>query len=259
MQASENQRPPGRRRRRPTDPRHQLWFAIGLLLTIGVGGTLGYWALGLTPLDALYQTVITVTTVGFREIGDVDGRFEVFTIIVVLVGTSTTLYTFSIVLEILIEGRLTDHYRRQRMERDIAHLRGHVILCGYGQVGRAITDSLERSGHNVVIIDREETIEEVEDHYWVHGDATDDSVLRIAGLEHASTLICAMNSDADNLFVTLSARAERSDLFIVARATNQSVEPKLRRAGANQVVNPHQIGGSRMAALVLENSRPGGL
>jgi voltage-gated potassium channel len=236
-----------------------LWFAIGLLIAIGLGGTLGYWGLGLAPLDALYQTVITVTTVGFREIGDVDGRFEVFTIVVVLVGTSTTLYTFGIVLEILIEGRLTDHYRRQRMERDIAHLRGHVILCGYGQVGRAITDSLERSGHNVVIIDREETIEEVEDHYWVHGDATDDSFLRTAGLEHASTLICAMDSDSDNLFVTLSARAERPDLFIVARATNQSVEPKLRRAGANQVVNPHQIGGSRMAALVLENSRPGGL
>jgi len=216
-----------------------------------VVGTAGYVVLGLSLLDAVYQTVTTVSTVGFREVGEVDAAFKVFTILLILTGAGTVLYTLSVLLETLIEGRLTDHLWRRRMEREIAGLQGHVIVCGWGRLGRTITADLLRAGQSVVVVDRDPRVESSPAPFVV-GDATDDAVLDAAGIDRASTLIAALDTDADNLYVILSARSHRPELFLIARAKLETAEPKLRQAGANRVVNPQLLGGARIAAMTLQ-------
>lgn len=229
-----------------------LRLSLTLLLAVTAVGTIGYTALGLTALDALYQTVTTISTVGFRELGEVDDRWKTFTIVIILFGTGTALYTLGVLLETLVEGRLSDQLGRRRMERHIASLHDHVIVCGWGRVGRTIAAYLSGANRPLVVVDRDG--DRVADcgHPTVIGDATDDGVLRAAGIEHAGALIAALNTDADNLYVTLSGRSLRPDLFIVARARVESAEPKLLQAGADRVVNPQHIGGARMAALALQ-------
>ena len=230
----------------------QLRLSLLLLLCVTAAGTLGYFALGLDPLDALYQTITTISTVGFREIGEPDRDFKLFTIAVVLVGTGTALYTAGVLLETLVEGRLTHQLGRRRMERHIDSLHDHIIVCGWGRVGRTIAAHVVGAGRHVVVIDRDRGRLEDIDHAALVGDATDDAVLRGAGIERAAVLIAALNTDADNLYVTLSGRSLCPDLFIVSRARVESAESKLLQAGANRVVNPQQIGGARMAALALQ-------
>ena len=214
-------------------------------------GTFGYHRLGLTVGEALYQTVITITTVGYEEIGTVTDSYRVFTILLIMFGVGAALYTLSVLIESLFEGRLDDEIRRRRMQKQIDRLSGHVVLCGFGQVGRAIYRELSAGERTVVVIDRRELIDEGLAHAVV-GEATDDGVLVAAGLERASTLVLALDSDVDNLYVALTARSMCPGLFIVARSNNSSAEPKLRQAGVDRVVNTHEIGGSRMAALVLQ-------
>ncbi len=242
----------GRRSNRvlPRDPWGRFRVGLAGFAAVIVMGTGGYLVLGLGLLDAVYQTVVTVSTVGYREIGEVGDRYQIFTVLLILFGTGTALYTLSVLLETLFEGRLNDQFRRRRMQNEIDRLRGHVVLCGYGQVGRAILAELDRAERDVVIIDRVELDPELR--FVVTGEATEDEVLTRAGLDRAATLVLALNFDVDNLYVTLTARSLRSDLYIVARANSSAVGPKLHRAGADRVVNPHEIGGSHMAQLVLE-------
>jgi len=247
----------GKRQRTRID-RRDPWarFRVGLtLLTlIIIVGSIGYMLLGLDMGDAIYQTVITVSTVGYREVGDVDRQFyKSFTIGLILLGTGTALYTIGVLLETLFEGQLDDQFRRQRMQRKIDQLQGHVIICGFGQVGRSIVTEMHRAGRDVVIVDRVEPDpgDLPADVPVVLGEATDDAVLALAGIERAQTLVVALDSDADNLFVALSARTENNKLFIISRANSSRVVDKLHRVGVDRVVNPHEIGGSRMAAMVL--------
>jgi voltage-gated potassium channel len=223
---------------------------LALAIVIGIGWV-GYRLQGLGGVDALFQTVQTVTTVGFNEVGTVDRTYQLFTIALMLVGVGTALYTLGVSLEALLEGRLSADFRRFQMDKEIDRLRGHVIVCGLGQVGSAIVDDLARSGHEVVAVDQREDQAGIPDSVRVlAGDATDDEVLDRAGLAHASTLVLAMDADASNVFVALSARRTRPDLLIVARSSRPGSESKLLQAGADRVINPHAVGGARMAALV---------
>ncbi len=221
-----------------------------MLTAILAAGTAGYVLLGLDLLDALYQTVITVSTVGYGDPEDIGGRYQLFTIALILLGTGTSLYTIGVVIEMLFEGRLDDHIRRRRMQRSIDSLSGHAVVCGYGQVGQAIAAAMIDAGTDVVLIDSNSDVDPGDLHL-VPGDATHDSTLRNAGLERASSLVVALDSDADNLYVALSARALCPELFIVARANSGDALPKLQQAGADRVINPHQIGGAHMAAAAL--------
>jgi len=237
------------------DPWARFRVAFALLIAILIVGSIGYMLLGLSFGDAIYQTVITVSTVGYREVGDIDRQFyKSFTIGLILLGTGTALYTIGMLLETLFEVQLDDQFRRQRMQRKIDQFEGHVIVCGFGQVGRAIVAEMHRAGRDVVVVDRTEPdpydLPEVVP--VVLGEATEDEVLASAGIARAETLVVALDSDADNLFVALTARTENSDLFIVARANSSRVVDKLMRVGVDRVVNPHEIGGSRMAAMVLQ-------
>ncbi len=235
----------------PKDAWGRFWAGLGVFALVIAGGTFGYRQLGLTVGEALYQTVITVTTVGFGEVGTVTDSYRVFTVLLILFGAGTALYTLGVLIESLFEGRLDDQIRRRRMQKQIDRLSGHVVLCGFGQVGRAIHRELATAGRTVVVVDRREFDDEGLQRSVV-GEATDDSVLVSAGLERASALVLALDSDVDNLYVALTARSMCPGLFIVARSIDSSAEPKLRQAGVDRVVNTHEIGGSRMAALVLQ-------
>lgn len=241
-------------RRPEQDPWRRFQASTLLVLTIVLIGWVGYRMLGLPWFDALYQTVITITTVGFSEI-DIElantVRYRLFTLFLVVVGVGAVLYTISVFVDTLIEGTLNDAFRRRRMTNAVKKMDGHTIICGWGQVGHAVAAFCYRLGTPVVVIDRDPQ-DDYSELPLIVGDATSDQVLRAAGVERAHTMVLALDHDADNLFVCLSARAIRRDLFIVARTSDQKNETKFFQAGANRVINPHEIGGSRMAALALQ-------
>jgi voltage-gated potassium channel len=224
-----------------------LAFAVVLL-----AGTTGYTLLGFDVLDAIYQTVTTVTTVGFREVHPLTPAGQVFTIVLILVGVGTALYALGALLEVFVEGDLRDHMGRRRMDHAINRMTGHIIVCGWGRVGVSSRQYLRDTGREIVVVDRDPArLSGVRDPH-VLGDVTDDAVLRAAGIQRAEALIAALDTDADNVYVTLSARALRPDLVIIARARDESSMSKLLRAGADRAVNPQLMGGRRMAAFALQ-------
>jgi voltage-gated potassium channel len=237
---------------RMRDPFRSVRIGLGALGLVLVVGIVGYILFGFQPLDAVYQTVITVTTVGFNSPHRLDNGSKVFTILLILVGVGTALYTFSAVLEVLIDGHIRNLVRRRKMDRDIARMSGHVIVCGWGRVGREVARFLASADRDVVVVDRDpERLGEVP-YATVRGDVTDDETLQEAGIDRAATLVAALDTDADNLYVTVAGKSMRPDLQIIARARSESSEPKLVRAGADRVVNPQQLGGDRMAAFVTQ-------
>jgi len=241
-----NFHPPG------PDPWSRVRFGASVLVAILAIGVLGYRILGLDLFDAIYQTGITVTTVGFDETGppdEIDTAYRAFTLFLVFFGTGGVLYTIGMIVEAFLEGTLTDDRRKRKEQRVIDRMTNHVVVAGAGRVGSAIVEYALRHDADVVVIDRDPP--EDLGVPIVVGEATDEEVLRQAGVDRAHTLIAALNTDADNIYVTLTARALSPDLFIVVRTNHQADEPKFRRAGANRVVNPHEIGGSRMGALAM--------
>ncbi len=229
----------------------RLGGALALLLAVLVLGTVGYVILGFGFLDALYQTVTTVATVGYREVQPLSTAGKIFTMVLILLGVGAALYAFSVLIETLVEGRIQDVLGRRRMERAIDAMHDHVIVCGWGRVGRSIAAEVTAAGRDLLVIDHDAARLADCPHPTIIGDATDDDVLARAGLARASAVVAAVDQDAENSFITLSARASRPDVFIVSRARSIESESKLRRAGADRVVNPQHIGGARMAAFVL--------
>ena len=225
---------------------------MGALAFVVVVGTCGYLILGFDFLDAVYQTVSTVTTVGANSPHRLSGGGLAFTIVLILLGVGTALYAISAVFELLLEGHVRDLMRRRKMERRIDRMQSHVIVCGWGRVGREVVQFLTNAGRDVVVIDRDPDRLSGIPHSSVCGDVTDDEVLRRAGIDRAMTLVAALDSDADNLYVTVASKSMRPDLQIIARARSDSSEPKLVRAGADRVVNPQQLGGDRMASFVIQ-------
>jgi len=231
-----------------------LAIAAALIVGVLVAGTVGYTLLGLGAVDAAYQTIVTVSTVGFREIadGDPDTTWKAFTSVLILFGTGSMLYGATSVIESIVEGRLSGQFRRYRMQRSIDNLSGHLIVCGTGRVGQAITEFVRSVGQEVVVVDRDETRLPDEDVLHVAGDATSDDVLRRAGIERAATLVSALGTSVDNLYVTLSSRKMNPGLFIVSRADDSESMAKMLQVGADRAVNPYEIAGSRMASLATQ-------
>ncbi len=230
----------------------------GLVVVIGLG-TLGYLLLPASadgrsfgPLESLYQTVTTVSTVGFRELHPLSTTGQVFTLVLIILGTGTVLYSLGLLVEAVTEGHLRQHLERRRMDRHIDTLQGHVIICGYGRVGRAAADQLLATGNAVVVIDRDPARFEDDDVLHLVGEATGNAMLREAGIERARALVATLDTDADTVYLTLSARALAPDLVIVARARTADSKEKLVLAGATRAVNPQMIGGRRLAALALQ-------
>jgi voltage-gated potassium channel len=229
--------------------------ALIALVAVTVFGTVGYLLLGFTLLEALYQTVTTVATVGFREVRPLSSAGQVFTMVLIVLGVGTVLYSLSVILEAVTEGHLREHMERRHMDKVIAAMTGHVIICGHGRVGRAAAEFLAASGHQVVVVDNDAGRLEQLGHgpiYHLCGDVTDDAVLRDAGIARARALIATLDTDADTVYVTLSARAIRPDLVIIARARTTDSKAKMLLAGASRAINPQRIGGRRMAVFALQ-------
>lgn len=235
----------------------RLAVPLSLLAVVYVAGVAGYMILeGWDFPDASYMTVITVATVGYGETRPLDPLGRWFTTALILGGMGTILYAVSSVTAFFVEGELRTLLRRGKMDKAIARLSGHHILCGAGRVGSVILAELLRTGQKTVVVDRDMHLLEEEFQgnpglLTVEGDATHDSVLERAGILRAKGLLAALSEDKDNLFVVLSARSMNPSLRIIARADEESTRDKLLKAGADAVVFPHTIGGLRMASEML--------
>jgi voltage-gated potassium channel len=237
-------------------PRRLLLLVLVPLLFLAAG-TVGYrlvegpaWSV----FDALYMTVITLTTVGYQEVHPLTPVGRAFTIALCLTGVFTLLYVASEFIRAVVSGELRKDVGRRMMERTLADLRDHAIVCGLGRMGRRVCKEFEAQKQRYVVVERdEELLEDFRAEYgvYVHGDATSDETLRRAGVERAKALLAVVASDAENLYITLSARLMNEKLAIVARAEEEGAEVKFRRAGANHVVSPYVTGGFRLAQAVI--------
>ena len=232
----------------------RIWLAV-VLATIVIG-TVGYIVLFRWDLaDAAYMTVITMTTVGFREVRElVNWPERLWTMILAVSGVGIIYGSIGIVAEAVIAEVSSGRREARRMAEAVASLRGHFILCGYGRVGSTVARELVHAGQRLVVIDiLPDSLEHArrDGHLVVEGDATADDTLRLAGLENARGLVATIDSDANNVYVTLSARALNPKLFIVGRANAEGADAKLLQAGANRVVSPYTMAGRRMAELAI--------
>ncbi|HBG19877.1 MAG TPA: potassium channel protein [Desulfobulbaceae bacterium] len=224
-----------------------------LCLTIAFG-TSGYVIIeGMTLFEAFYMTVITISSVGFSEIKPLSDAGRWITIVVITLGISTLTYTLGQVARVFVEGELRRILGRRKLEKQIAALKDHFIICGYGRIGQIIVKELQRANIPLVVIEQDkaavETLE-ADQILYLNMDATSDEALTTAGLDRARGLVTAVSSDADNVFIALSAKGMRRDIFILARASDVKNENKLLRAGASRVVCPYQMGGRRMAEIL---------
>jgi voltage-gated potassium channel len=230
--------------------------ALLALGTITVTGVLGYMVLeGWSFTDALYMTVITLTTVGYREVHTLDTTGQLWTMFLLVTGVGTLFYAAVSSVELVVEGTMRGFFGRRRMEAAINKLQGHYILCGYGRVGRQVAREFSGEGVPFVIIEQEPgTAEECvgEGYLVVIGEAADDAVLEEAGIRRAAGLVAAVDSDADNVFVVLSARKLNPKLHIVARAGSDESAAKLEIAGADRTLSPYAVGGRRLASLATQ-------
>lgn len=224
-----------------------------LVLVTGVG-TFGFWAIeDASPFDALYMSVITLTTVGYHEAVPLSDAGRFFAIFLIYMGVLSSGISIGIVTDLIFEDTLTNFFKGIQMSRKMAEVKGHYIVCGYGSTGRGIVEELLLQGEQVCVVDeRELDFEEVKPAYFIRGDARDDDVLQDAGIGQAKGLATTLTEDADNVFVVLSARALNRELRIVSRFKHDSTQKKLMTAGANEVVSPYRMGGKRLA-LALNN------
>jgi len=218
-------------------------------------GTLGYIEIeGWSAWDAFYMTIITVTTVGYREIHELSWLGQAWTVVVLLGGVATLFYTASMVMALVVEGGLHAHLERRRFTRMLHEIENHFIICGYGRIGSTIAEEFRKQNVPFVVIDRmAERIQTVLEYggLAVEADASREDVLVRVGIHRARGLIAAVGTDAENVYAVLSARVLRPDLFIIARVESEDAEPKLRRAGADRVISPYQLGAVQMAATAL--------
>ena len=225
---------------------------IGAVVFFGV---VGYMVLqGWSFLDALYMTVITITTVGYGEIGKLSQSGRVFTIILIFLGIGTMAYFLGVVAQAMVELQIRSIIGRRKLGLRIRAMKKHYIICGYGRIGRIISHELKTQNIPVVVVDNDQAsrpLLESDDIPYIIDDATNEEVLKEAGIERAKGLVAVVSSDADNVFVTLTARGMNHGLFIVSRADDEKAERKLLRAGADRVVMPYLIGGQKMAQTII--------
>ncbi|MBF0506475.1 MAG: potassium channel protein [Nitrospirae bacterium] len=227
----------------------------GLLIFLIISiGTAGFIVIeGWNFIDAIYMTIITLSTVGYREIHDLSTRGRIFNMFLIIGGVGTVIYVLSIGAKLVLEGELQELFGRKRLEKKIKDLHQHYIICGYGRMGKIICRELKAKSEKFVVIERNsDRLPVKEDVLVVDGDATQDEVLKEAGIEKAKGLISVLSTDAENLFVVLSARGLNPGLLIVVRAGEEGSEQKLMRAGADRVISPYHIGGLRIAHTVLK-------
>lgn len=234
--------------------RHLVYSTI-LSLAILFIGTAGYMIIeDWRFLDALYMTIITISTVGYREVNQVGDVGRIFTILLVASGVGFTLYVAGAVVQFMVEGRIRIILGRRRLDKKINRIKNHYIVCGYGRIGRVICRNLRRKPLDVVAIDKSPELIPVMDEdgvLYVAGDAAEEASLIKAGIKRAKGLIAALATDTDNVFLVLTARQLAPELTIIARASQEAVKNKLQAAGADSVESPYEMGAVSMAHHII--------
>ena len=240
------------------DPVRRLKISLAVLVLLLTLGTSGYMVVeGWGMLDAVYMTVITLATIGFKEVHDLTDQGKLFTMLMIIFGVSTLGYLVSSVAQLMFEGQIQQLIGRKKVEKKIDALKEHYIICGFGRIGSMICRELSANKVPFVVVEHNtEVLERIEDdrYLWLKGDATLDETLIRAGIQHAKGLVSVVTSDSENVYITLTARGLNPNLHILARSGEEGTELKLKRAGANKVVSPYAIGGMRMAQSILRPS-----
>ncbi len=229
-------------------------LVLMILTSLIIVGTIGYtYFLDVSVLDALYMTVITISTVGYTEVGEMNDQAKIFSMLIIFIGLGTVGYGFTKVVSLFMEGTFRDTWRRKKMDRRIEELKDHYILCGAGETGQSVIDQFQKRNVPFVVIDQRERIVQslMDDGVLViQGDGTHEDSLEKANIKNAKGLISALSDDADNVFAVLTARQMNENLYIVSRAVERNSIEKLKKAGANNTISPNEIGGMRMASFV---------
>jgi voltage-gated potassium channel len=232
------------------------YYTLGLLLAVVIIGTLGYTMLGFTVSEAIYQTIITIATVGFEEVHPLDTTGMWFTSILVIFSIGIFAYAVTTLTRFIVEGVFRNTYKDTKVKRQISKVSNHVVICGYGRNGKQAVSELLDHKVPTVIIEKDpeivQTLRESPGMLYVEGDANDEEILKQANLQQARAMITTLPVDADNLFVVLTAREINPGLKIISRASVDHSDIKLKRAGATNVIMPDKIGGQRMAKLVAQ-------
>ncbi len=240
------------------EPVRQLRLALFILTSMLLGGSLGYSVIEGWPLfDSLYMTVITLATVGFKEVHELSLEGKAFTIVLIIGGTGVIAYSLGSLIQFMVEGQFRQVVGRRKMQKAISKLKDHYIICGYGRIGQMISKEFQARPVPFVVVEKSPHLCEKltrEGCLFVQGNATDDDSLLAAGIERARGLITAVTSDTDNVYITLTARGLNQGLFILARAGEEGADVKLMRAGASKVISPYTIGAARMAHAILRPS-----
>ena len=228
--------------------RKQLWIAVICMTFVVILGTIGFMTIEeISLFQAFWMTMITVLTVGYGDAVPVTQAGKVFALLIIPVGVGIVTYAIGVVAAMIIEGNLFHAVRRKKMDKQIAQLQNHIIVCGCGRVGLQVVHELQEKKIPFVVVDKDESILEKEKLLYVHGDATEDQVLHHAGISKAAGLVAIVANDAENVFITLTARGLNDAIKIVARAEKPETEDKLKRAGANKVINPSSMAGIHIA------------
>ncbi len=233
-----------------------LYLALGALFAVLATGVLGYSLIeDYSLLESFYMTVITLSTVGFKEVRPLSGSGQIFTAFLIISSFGIFAYAISVVTRSVLSGELGAYYKVYRLQNQIEKLQGHVIICGFGRNGRRAAKKLQAYNQEFVVIENSEGI--IDQHLkgekilFIKGDATADDVLISAGINDAKSIITTLSKDADNLYVVITARELNKQINIISRAANVSTEKKLKAVGANHVVMPEGVGGAHMATLVM--------
>jgi voltage-gated potassium channel len=237
-------------------PKKKLQIALSAIAGLIAFGTLGFKLIlpFLSWFDSFYFTLITLTSVGYGEPENTTEGARYFTAALIILGVGTLGYALSSAVQAVIESELLSTFGKRKMYKDINKLNGHYIVCGAGRIGSGVIRDVARSGHEFVVIEGDETIADrllSQGHLVLMGDATSEGVLKAAGIERARGVVCAVSSDPDNLYITLTARDLNKDLWIIARANDEAAVGRLVKAGANKVVSPALTGSTKMAQMLL--------
>ena len=233
----------------------KLLFSILMLLVVVLFGIFGYtWIEGWDLLDSLYMTIITLSTVGYGEVREIGPGGRVFTVLLIVFGLFTITYIVGLVAETLVAGEIRSVLGRRKVSKKIKSLRDHYIICGYGRIGSIICKGLTRKAIPLMVIEKDEHVQEQleEDKIlYLDGDATHEETLLEVGIEKAKGLVSVVSSDAENVYICLTARGLSPRLYILSRAEDEASERKLLRAGANKVILPYILGGRRMVQAII--------
>jgi len=233
----------------------KLRIAFSFLLSITLAGTFGYHFLeGWSLANSFYATIVTLGTVGFGDFYPITPVGKCFAIFLIVFGVGTMAYTFAVIMEVLMEGRLKRILGRGKLEKQIKTMQDHYIICGYGKIGKLICTELTHEKIGLVVVENNpEVVSGIEDDgfAYVNGSATEDKILLKAGIKRARGVVCALSTDADNLYVVLTAKELNPDVYVLSRFEDNASERRLIKAGADRVISPYRVGGMRMSQAIL--------